>query len=106
MIDSILAAPVMLKVLGSLVVILAANAVVKHLMVSILMGCFVLAGWCGFPPARALDIAWSCFIAPDNLALLAVLVLVIWLTALMDRAGFMGDLVEALRFELHFPSSC
>lgn len=100
MIETILAAPVIIKVLASLALILIANSVCRHLFPSVLLGTGILAAWCGHPASAALDIAWARFSSPDNLLLMAVVLQVIYLSAQMSEAGMMRDLVEAVRLRI------
>jgi integral membrane protein (TIGR00529 family) len=70
---------------------------VKELIVSVLAGTLLLGLWFGHGLPAVGAIAWERFRAPDNLLLIAVLLLVIWLSSLMAEGGVMRDLVEAVR---------
>jgi integral membrane protein (TIGR00529 family) len=95
--NSLSAVPALVKVLVTLALILLANRLVKELLVSVLAGTLLLGLWFGHGlPAVGL-IAWERFRAPDNLLLIVVLLLVIWLSSLMAEGGVMRDLVEAVR---------
>jgi integral membrane protein (TIGR00529 family) len=91
------ALPVLVKVLASLALILIANRLVKELLVSVLAGTLLLGLWFGHGLRAVGAIAWERFRQPDNLLLIAVLLLVIWLSSLMAEGGVMRDLVEAVR---------
>jgi hypothetical protein len=92
-----LSLPVLVKVLVSLALILLANRLVKELLVSVLAGTLLLGLWFGHGLSDVGVIAWERLRAPDNLLLIAVLLLVIWLSSLMAEGGVMRDLVEAVR---------
>jgi integral membrane protein (TIGR00529 family) len=89
--------PVLVKVLASLALILLANRLVKELLVSVLIGTLLLGLWFGHGLPAVGAIAWERFRAPDSLLLIAVLLLVIWLSSLMAEGGVMRELVEAVR---------
>ena len=91
------ALPVLVKVLASLALILIANRLVKELLVSILAVTLLLGLWFGHSLSAVGAIAWGRFREPDNLLLVAVLLLVIWLSSLMAEGGVMRDLVETVR---------
>jgi integral membrane protein (TIGR00529 family) len=94
---SLSAVPVLVKVLASLALILLLNRLVKELLVSVLVGTLLLGLWFGHGLPAVGAIAWERFSSPDNLLLVAVLLLVIWLSSLMAEGGVMRDLVEAVR---------
>ena len=94
---SLSAVPVLVKVLVTLALILLANRLVKELLVSVLAGTLLLGLWFGHGLPAVGVIAWERFRSPDNLLLIAVLLLVIWLSSLMAEGGVMRDLVEAVR---------
>jgi hypothetical protein len=95
--SSLSALPVLVKVLVTLALILLANRLVKELLVSVLAGTLLLGLWFGHGLPDVGVIAWERFRSPDNLLLIAVLLLVIWLSSLMAEGGVMRDLVEAVR---------
>jgi hypothetical protein len=88
---------VLVKVLASLALILLLNRLVKELLISVLAGTLLLGLWFGHGLPAVGAIAWARFREPDNLLLIAVLLLVIWLSSLMAEGGVMRDLVEAVR---------
>jgi len=94
---SLSAVPVLVKVLVTLALILLANRLVKELLVSVLAGTLLLGLWFGHGLPAVGVIAWERFRSPDNLLLIAVLLLVIWLSSLMAEGGVMRDLVEEVR---------
>jgi integral membrane protein (TIGR00529 family) len=99
-IETLLAAPVIVKVLVSLILILVVHAIIKHLLAAVLFGALTLALWCGFDAATALDIAWLRFSSLDNVLLMVLILEVIWLSTLMTETGVMRDLVEAVRMRV------
>jgi hypothetical protein len=96
-IDAVLNVPTLVKVLASLALILAVNRLAKNLTVSVLAGTLVLGAWSGRPWDALGETAWARFASADNLCLMAVVVLVIWLSSQMAAAGVMRDLVGAVR---------
>lgn len=100
----LLALPVLVKILISLGLILTLNALVGSLTVAALVGGVVLGLWCGHPWLPVDDgspgillIAGRRLVDPDNLMLGVVILLVIWLSLLMQRGGVMRDLVATVR---------
>ncbi|MFW5860396.1 MAG: DUF401 family protein [Planctomycetota bacterium] len=100
----LLALPVLVKILVSLGLILTLNALVGSLTVAALAGGVILGLWCGHPWLPVEDvspgillIAGRRLIDPDNLMLGLVILLVIWLSLLMQRGGVMRDLVATVR---------
>jgi len=94
---SLAALPVLVKVLASLALILLLNRLVKELLVSVLAVTLLLGLWFGHGLPAVGAIAWERFRAPDSLLLIAVLLVVVWLSSLMAESGVMRDLVEAVR---------
>jgi integral membrane protein (TIGR00529 family) len=90
-------APVIVKVLVSLSLILVVNAFCRNLLISVAIGAATLAAWCGHSLTGGIDIAWRCFASADNLLLLVVILQVTWLSAQMSAAGVMDDLVRSVR---------
>jgi hypothetical protein len=97
LLSALAAVPVLAKVLVTLALILLANRLVKELLASVLAGTLLLGLWFGHGLPEVGAIAWRRFSSPDNLLLVAVLLLVIWLSSLMAESGVMRDLVEAVR---------
>ena len=95
--DALLDVPVILKVLGSLGLMLVVNSFCRHLIVSIGAGTLALAFWSGHSVSSAADIAWDRLASNANLGLLLVIFLVIWLSLQMSESGVMRDLVLAVR---------
>jgi len=90
-------APIIVKILVSLTVILAGSKVLKNLPLSVVFGTLLLAFWSGHGPSSVLQIAAARFFSLDNASLLLVVFLVIWLSNQMDRTHIMRDLVTSLR---------
>jgi integral membrane protein (TIGR00529 family) len=97
LLQALLQAPVLVKVLVTLGLILLANRLLRELFSSVLIGTILLGLWFGhgFPAIGA--IACRRFSEPDNLLLMAVLLQVVWLSSLMAESGVMSDLVQAVR---------
>lgn len=93
----LLAAPVLVKVLATLTLILALNRLVKELLLSVLAGTLLLGLWFGHGLPVIGGVAWRRFSEPDNILLAVVLLQVIWLSSLMAEGGVMRGLVEVVR---------
>lgn len=97
MVEFIFTLPAVVKVITSLVVIVAVNRFLKQLLYSVLIGALFLGLWCGHSLFSLLFIAWQRFSSIDNLMLMVVIIEVISLSTLMSRSGVMADLVEAVQ---------
>jgi len=97
MLDALMAAPVILKVLGTLALILVLNRFCRHLVVSVSVGAVVLAFWSGHSAGEAARIAWRQFSSASNLLLMLIIFQVIYLSSQMAATGVMRDLVGAVR---------
>ena len=97
--------PIIVKILVSLTVILVINKLSKKLSLSILAGTVVLALWTGQSIADMWKITWTRFWSVDNGFLSLIIVLVIWLSSQMAKAGIMNDLVRTLKATLSFKGS-
>ena len=97
MLDFLLSAPVLVKVLVALALILVFNRICGQLFVSVAMGTLVLAAWSGHSPAAMGRIAWGRIWSLDNTLLLIVIFQVIALSSQMAETGVMGDLLTAVR---------
>ncbi len=89
--------PILVKILVSFTVILVANRFLRNLAVSILIGSAVLAAWSGHGLVPSLGIAWEMFSSIDNVSLMVVVLLIIWLSGQMQESGIMKDLVTTIR---------
>ena len=97
--------PIIVKILVSLTVILVTNKLTKKLSLSILAGTVVLALWTGQSISDMGRITWTRFWSVDNGFLSLIIVLVIWLSSQMAKAGIMNDLVRTLKATLSFKGS-
>lgn len=98
--DLLMDAPVLVKVLGSLGVILALNTHFKRLAVSLCAGTLFLALWCGHGPASMGLVLWQYMVSWDNLLLLVIIWQVTSLGSQMSATGVMDELVIAVRSKL------
>ena len=89
--------PALVKVLGSLGIILVLNLRLRRLVPSLLAGTVILALWSGHAPLAALQIAWARVSSQGHCSLLLVTFLVIWLSSQMAKAGAMRELAETVR---------
>ena len=97
---SLLAVPAIIKVLGTLLFILLVTTFARQLLLAIGGGIVVLALWCGLSPAESATIAWERFSSTNNVSLLLIVFLVVWLSSQMAATGMMSDLVSAVRQRL------
>ena len=95
--DALMAAPALVKVLGSLGLILVVNLRLRRLGPSLVVGTVVLALWSGHGPAAIGRIAWGMASSESHCSLLAVTFLVVWLSSQMAKAGTMRELAETVR---------
>jgi integral membrane protein (TIGR00529 family) len=96
-VEFILTAPALAKVMGTLALILVLNGFTRNLMAAIAAGALVLGLWSGQPLVRVGSIAWARFSSLDNLLLMVVICQIIWLSSLMAETGVMQDMVQSVR---------
>jgi integral membrane protein (TIGR00529 family) len=89
--------PALVKVLGSLAIILAVNLWLRRLGWSLVVGIVALAFWSGHTPTAAGQIAWERVSSEGHCSLLMVTFLVIWLSSQMAKAGTMRELADTVR---------
>lgn len=97
MVEFLLTLPAVVKIIASLVLIVAVNRFLKQLLYSVLIGALFLGLWYGHSLFSLPFIAWQRFSSIDNLMLMVVIIEVISLSTLMSRSGVMADLVEAVQ---------
>jgi len=102
MLDALIGAPVIVKVLCSLAIIIVINGLCKRLLVSVTIGVLALGLWCGHPlwsleRISIADIAWKRFSGLNNILLLVIVFQVIWLSTQMSATEITKDLVVAVR---------
>jgi hypothetical protein len=102
MIEVLQSLPVLVKVLGTLALILLLNSLLHSLLGAVACGTVMLGVWVGHGPGTLARIAWGRFGSLDNLLLLAAFFLIIWLSSLMADTGVMADLVSAVRSRVPF----
>jgi integral membrane protein (TIGR00529 family) len=95
--EFLLSAPALVKVLGTLALILILNGATRNLMAAIGIGALALGLWSGQPLVRVGRIAWVRFSSLDNLLLMVVVCQIIWLSSLMAVTGVMKDMVQSVR---------
>jgi len=100
MLEAVLAAPALVKVVGSLALILVVNRFARNLVVSVAAGTLALGLWTGQPVSVVLGAAWARLRSADQLCLVGTVFLVIWLSSQMAAAGVMEDLVGSVRSRL------
>jgi len=100
MIENILNTPVLIKILGSLTLILAANFLTKKLLPSLICGALVLAIWTGQGVVEIADIASRRSFSLNNILLMMTVCQVMWLSSQMQATGTMDRLVKNVRGRL------
>ncbi|MGD2175489.1 MAG: DUF401 family protein [Candidatus Brocadiaceae bacterium] len=105
MLEAVLNAPVLVKVMGALGLILLLSRLTRHLIVAIAAGAVVLAFWSGHSPQAALAITWERLSGASTLCLLVIIFQVIWLSSQMAATGVMEDLVGTVRSKVSRRSS-
>jgi len=97
MLEALISAPVLVKVLGTLGLILIINLLRVPFVLAVLIGTLALALWCGHPPADILAIGAHRLFTLESLLLAAAIYVVIWLSSQMEACGVMRDLVTTLQ---------
>lgn len=92
--------PLTVKVLGSLLVILAANMALRRLVIALALGVVLLGLWCGHPMGSLLPIVGTKTLSVDNLLLLVAVFQVITLSLQMKATGVMDDMVTSVQSRL------
>lgn len=95
--ELLLSAPALLKVLVSLGLILLISRLTGNVSVAILAGTVALAFWAGHPAGNAARIAWARLSSLDNIILMVIILLVIWLSDQMSQTGVMNSLVTSFQ---------
>ena len=94
---SILLLPIIVKVLGSLAVILILSRCFKKLYIPILLGTVILAVWCGFNVTGMVKVIQLRLLDMNNLFLLLTISQIITLSNQMSKTGVMRELVTIIR---------
>lgn len=98
---ALLLAPALVKVLGSLLLILGLNRIFKGLLLPLTGGTLLLGFWSGRSAENIAQVAWERFWCVDNGLLLVAVVVVVWLSEQLSQTGMMRDLVATVRARLH-----
>ena len=96
----ILGAPVIIKILVSLAVMLTADKFIKNLPLSMSAGIAVLAAWSGHNFNSAAVITFNTIKSFDYIILLIMIFMLVWLSSQMSESRIMEDLVTALKSRL------
>ncbi len=88
--------PVLIKILISLSIILAADRLIHNLVIAMCIGTCVLALWSGHPFSSVLSITANTVFSADYIILLIMIFLLIFLSSQMKETGMMNNLVESL----------
>ncbi|MBN2050553.1 MAG: DUF401 family protein, partial [Spirochaetales bacterium] len=103
--ETLLSAPALLKVLVSLGLILLTNRISKSLPLAIVTGTVLLAFWAGHTGESFLHIAWNRLSERDNLFLILIIFLLIWMSGQMSKTGIMSALVASFQSKVSNRSS-
>ncbi|MBN8215714.1 MAG: DUF401 family protein [Spirochaetes bacterium] len=95
MVHQILAVPLLLKIVLSLFVILGANRLTGRLWAAVLAGIAVFALWTPRSPSELLTAFRMRVSSADDFFFIAILFLVVWMSAQMSAAGTMKRIVTA-----------
>lgn len=95
--DVLLSAPALLKVFLSLGLILFINRMSKSLILAVFAGTVLLAFWAGHTANSFITVAWDRLSNRDNLFLMLIILLIIWLSGQMSETGIMNTLVDSFR---------
>ena len=98
--EYITAAPVIVKILFSLAVMLAADKFIRNLPLSMAIGIAVLAAWAGHSLKSAFEIAYTTVLSSDYIILLIMIFMLVWLSSQMKESRIMEDLVISLKSRL------
>jgi uncharacterized protein len=98
--EYILSAPVIIKILVSLIVMLAADKFIRNLPISMALGIAVLAAWSGHSFTAAVSIAYNRIMSSDYIILIIMVFMLVWLSSQMRESRIMEDLVAALKTRL------
>ena len=98
--EYILDAPVIVKILISLAVMLASDKFVKNLPLSMAFGIAVLAAWSGHSFKSASVITYTTVLSFDYIILLIMIFMLVWLSSQMKESRIMEDLVTSLKSRL------
>ena len=96
MIDVLMNAPALIKILVSLSAIIIVNKLLKNQILGVLAGICILALWAGHSAAGIWSISWNRFSDIDNIFLLIVVFMIIVLSSQMKSSGMMEDLVSII----------
>lgn len=97
MLEAIMSVPVLVKVLGTIGLILVVNLLRVPFILAVVIGTLALAFWCGQPPAAILSIGAQQLFSLEALLLAMAIYVVIWLSSQMEACGVMRDLVHTLQ---------
>lgn len=93
----ILSAPVIVKVLGSLTVILILSRLCKKLYIPIIIGTAILALWCGFNGCEMIKVIRGRMVNMNNLFLMLTILQIITLSNQLGKTGVMKELVAIIQ---------
>ncbi len=85
--------PVILKVLGSLTLIIVLSKWIRHLHIPVLAGTLFLGFACGQGFGDMGRISFGSAVSAGNISMLGVVLAVVWLSTQMSEAGLMKELV-------------
>lgn len=89
--------PLIIKVLASLGVIILLSKWIKHLHIPVIAGALFLGLTCGHGIPKIISIAFERVISLNNIFMISVVVMIVWLSSQMAEAGIMKELVIRVR---------
>jgi len=95
--DFLYDAPYILRILSALGAILIFNRIFKNLITAVAGGTLLLALWCGHDITGIIDVSILKISSRNNIMLIIVLFLVIWLSSIMEKTGVMNDMVVIIK---------
>jgi uncharacterized protein len=89
--------PTTIKILTSLLLILAAMKIIKSMFLSVATGSFLLALWLGHGFEKILILSKNTFLSSETLLLVFLVYIVTCLSSQMNASGILTDLISLIR---------
>ena len=94
------ALPWIIKVLGSLAIILIVNSLLKNLTISVVLGTLTLALLSGHSLTTVFSIVSNCLFSVNHLSLMIAVAQIYWLSSQWAKTGMMQELVVLIQSRL------
>ncbi len=95
LLESLLAAPALVKILGAFAAVLAAARLKVHLGLAMLAGALVLGAWCGLPAEKILATLLGALADLQTWGLVALVVLILFFGRILSLSGRLERVVRA-----------